>query len=372
MPNLLGSPPAATAIAAPISFAPRVASGPRLWMPERVVFTPAALDEEHGQRILKRVQALGLEVEKLKSNRVTGVRGEDERETYNRAKRTLAVVNAPASYTKLQPIPPSADWQFHVAEGCPAHCQYCYLAGSLSGPPTVRAFANLPMILSALPSYEKADKHETTFEASCYTDPLGIEHLTGSLAEAIKYFGGRERGGLRFVSKFSDVDDLLGLPHNGRTQARFSVNVPAVSRRFEGGTSRVEERIAAARKMALPRESGGGGYRIGFVVAPIMPVENWQHEYGMLLDSIAAAIDFEASVTFELITHRFTPGSKQVLLGWYPKTSLDLEEAGREVKTNKFGGTKFVYPKVAMKEMRTWFTSAITARMPLARLLYWT
>jgi len=370
MPNILEASPSATST--PISLALLVASGPRLWTPERIVFTPAALDEEHGQRILKRVQSLGLEVERLKSNRVTGVRGVGERETYNRAKRTLAVVNAPQSYTKLQPIPPSADWQFHLAEGCPAHCQYCYLAGSLTGPPMIRAFANLPMILGALPAYEKADKHETTFEASCYTDPLGIEHLTGSLAEAIKYFGTRERGSLRYTSKFSAVDSLLDLPHNGRTQARFSVNIPAVSRRFEGGTSRVEERIAAARKMALPRAQGGGGYRIGFVVAPIMPVESWREEYGALLDQIASAIDLEADVTFELITHRFTPGSKEVLLGWYPKTQLDLEEEGRDVKRNKFGGTKFVYAKATMKEMKAWFTSAIAAKMPRARVLYWT
>jgi spore photoproduct lyase len=365
--NLEAALPAASA---PVDFAPAVASGPRLWMPERVVFTPAALDEEHGQSILKRVEALGLPVERLKSNRVTGVRGEDERATYNRAKRTLAVVNAPASCTRLQPIPPSADWQFHLAEGCPAHCQYCYLAGSLSGPPVIRAFANLPMILGALPAYET--KEHSTFEASCYTDPLGIEHLTGSLAAVIKYFGTRRKGSLRFVSKFSAVDSLLDLPHNGQTQARLSVNVPSISRRFEGGTSRVEERIAAARKMALPQKEGGGGYRIGFVVAPIMPVENWRSEYGALLDWISVAIDFDADVTFELITHRFTPGSKEVLLGWYPKTQLDLDEAGRVEKRNKFGGTKYVYPREQMREMRAWFEAAIAARMPRARVLYWT
>jgi hypothetical protein len=33
---------------------------------------------------------------------------------------------------RLQPIPPSADWRLDLAEGCPAHCQYCYLAGSLA------------------------------------------------------------------------------------------------------------------------------------------------------------------------------------------------------------------------------------------------
>ena len=147
-----------------------------LWMPERVMFTPAALEEPWGQQILARVQSLDLPVEELPRNRLTGLRGEDERDTYNKSKRTLAVVTAPPSAFKLSPIPPSADWQFHIAEGCPAHCQYCYLAGSLSGPPVIRVFANLPQILGNLAAFERSGE-TTTFEASCYTDPLGIEHL---------------------------------------------------------------------------------------------------------------------------------------------------------------------------------------------------
>jgi hypothetical protein len=37
------------------------------------------------------------------------------------AKSTLAIVISPPSKRKLQPIPPSADWRFDLAEGCPAH-----------------------------------------------------------------------------------------------------------------------------------------------------------------------------------------------------------------------------------------------------------
>ncbi|RZK46648.1 MAG: radical SAM protein, partial [Hymenobacter sp.] len=160
-------------------------------MPKRVLFTPDALQEEYGQQLLARATALNLDIELLKSNRLTGLRGEDERATYRTAKTTLAVVNAPAGALRLQPTPPSADFQLNLAEGCPAHCQYCYLAGSLSGPPVVRAFANLPKLLANTQVYERADR-PVSFEASCYTDVLGIEHLTGALGEAVRYFAGRE------------------------------------------------------------------------------------------------------------------------------------------------------------------------------------
>ena len=343
---------------------------PRLWMPERVLFTPAALEERWGQQILSRVQSLSLPVEELPRNRLTGLRGEDERETYNKSKRTLAVVTAPPSAFKLTPIPPSADWQFHIAEGCPAHCQYCYLAGSLSGPPVIRVFANLPQILDNLAGYEQAGK-ATTYEVSCYTDPLGIEHLTGSLSMCIRHFGTRENGHLRWVSKFDAVDELLDLPHNGHTRCRMSVNAPPISGRFEGGTASVTARLQALRRLALPQSKGGGGYPVGLVIAPIMPVDDMS-QYTCLFDQISEALNFDCDLTFELISHRFTPGSKEVLQQWYPQTKLDMDEATRSVKRNKFGGTKYVYEADTMKRLRRFFEGEIAKRFPIARVLYWT
>jgi spore photoproduct lyase len=340
-------------------------------MPERVLFTPAALEEAWGQQILSRVQSLNLPVEELPRNRLTGLRGEDERETYNKSKRTLAIVTAPPSAFKLSPIPPSADWQFHIAEGCPAHCQYCYLAGSLSGPPVIRVFANLPQILDNLAVYEQAQK-ATTYEVSCYTDPLGIEHLTGSLNMCIRHFGTRENGHLRWVSKFDAVDELLDLPHNGHTRCRMSVNAAPISGRFEGGTASVTARLQALRRLALPRSKGGGAYPVGLVIAPIMPIDDWMSHYERLFDQISVALDFNCDLTFELISHRFTPGSKEVLQQWYPQTSLDMDEATRSVKRNKFGGTKYVYSWDTMKILRRFFEGEIAKRFPLARVLYWT
>jgi len=344
---------------------------PRLWLPEQVLFTPSALEEPWGQQILSRVQALNLPVEVLPRDRVTGIRGDDIRETYAIAKRTLAVVKAPPSHFKLSPIPPSADWQFHLAEGCPAHCQYCYLAGSLQGPPLIRAYANLPQILANLAAYERPGQ-PTTYEVSCYTDPLGIEHLTGSLAECIRYFGTRQDAHLRWVSKFNGVDHLLDLPHNGHTRCRMSVNAAPIAQKLEGGTASVAARLQALRRLGLSRSQGGGGYPIGLVIAPIMPIADWQMHYSQLFDAIEAAIDFDSDLTFELISHRFTPGSKDVLLSWYPKTTLDLDESTRSVKRNKFGGTKYVYDANTMKILRRFFEHEISRRFPQATVLYWT
>ncbi len=351
----------------------------KLWRPRRVLITADAYALPDGKAMLERASAYGAQVTRLTGNRLPPVTGETEQKRYAQAKTTFAIVVSPPGQRKLQPIPPSADWQFHVAQGCPAHCQYCYLAGSLSGPPVTRAYANLPEILEDLRSYagsgqvtskSRARAREgTTFEASCYTDPLGIEHLTGALEAAIRFFGDWDAPvQLRWTTKFDAVSRLASLEHRGRTRVRFSVNAAGITRDFEGGTANLAGRLRALRTMAL------SGYPVGLTIAPIMPLPEWKEQYTALLRAVAEAVSgIEGlDLTAELITHRFTPGSKEVLLGWYPKTTLDLREDARAEKRTKFGGFKYVYPKDAMEEMRGFFESTIAELLPAARILYWT
>ena len=230
--------------------------------------------------------------------------------------------------------------------------------------PVIKAYANLPQILGNLSNYER--KEHTTYEVSCYTDPLGIEHLTGSLAECIRYFGTREKAYLRWVSKFDRVDQLLDLPHNGHTRCRVSVNADPVAHGLEGGTATVAQRLQALRKLAVH------GYPIGIVIAPIMAIADWQLHYTQLFDLISKTLDLECDLTFELITHRFTPKSKEVLQTWYPNSKLDLNEDNRTSKRNKFGGVKYVYPRDTMTELKEFIQTEIDTRFAQAEILYWT
>ncbi len=345
----------------------------RPWVPRQVLVTPSAFSWPAGAATVERAAAVGATIIRLNADRLTGLPT-----AYRDAKTTMAVVTASPSRRRLQPIPPSADWRFDLAEGCPAHCSYCYLAGSLAGPPIVRVYANLPEILAELPdvvgrgrvtSLSDARAQEgTTFECSCYTDPLSIEHLTGSLAACITRFGEWDAAvQLRFTTKFDAVTPLLRLPHNRRTRIRFSVNA-AGAERHEGGTPRVAARLAALRTMA------DAGYPVGLTVAPILRLPDWAAAYDQLFADVAAALDGVAALdlTAELITHRFTPKSKQVLNGWYPGSPIEMDEAERARKMTKFGSVKWVFPKEQMAAMRRALEASLARRLPAARLLYWT
>ena len=221
-------------------------------------------------------------------------------------------------------------------------------------------------ILDNLDQYVQPDREMTTFEASCYTDPLGLEHLTGSLSAAIEWFGRREGVQLRWVTKYDRVEPLLGLAHHGRTRCRISLNAAGVARQLEGGTADLPARVEALRKLV------DAGYPVGVVLAPIMPIPDWRTAYAEVLDRVAAVTTATTDLTFELITHRFTPGSKQVLLDWYPNTGLDLDEAGRRKKYNKFGGHKFVYRREQLGELREWMYREIGERFGREAILYFT
>jgi spore photoproduct lyase len=370
--------------------APDVVDAPRAfrpWLPDRAQFTPAALAEPWGEQIRARVEALGVPVEVLGANRLVGLRGRTERETYRVAKRTLSVVAAPDGQLALSPIPPSADWQFHLAQGCPAHCQYCYLAGSLQGPPTVRVYANLPRVLDNLAGYVGrttgrraaeewgADAGCTSFEASCYTDPLGIEHLTGSLAEAVAFFGTDRRmarGRLRWTTKFSTpaaVAPLLALPHGGRTRARVSVNADRwrAASRAGGAGGRAPRRRGGARRGGLPagarRRAHHAGRRLARRVrgaarrgpprAAARPARRRRPDGGA--------------------HHAPVHGRQQARArGVVPEQHArdGRGSARREAHQVRVGEVRV--PAATMRAMRAWFAAELAARWPRARVLYWT
>ena len=344
-----------------------------------MLITRSARSFAHGREIAARAGALGVPVIELPGDRLNLDLPDDPRRAHAEAKSTLAVVVAPPGKLRLQPIAPSADWRVDLAEGCPAHCSYCYLAGSLKGPPITRAYANLNEILSVLPSYlgtgtitsriPARAAEGTTFEASCYTDPLALEHLTSSLSALIAWFGRLQADAqLRFTTKFASVEPLLVLDHGGRTRMRVSLN-PKLFARFEGGTAPVAERLIAMRRMA------DAGYRIGLTIAPIIAAEGWEQAYAGLLADVAQALagaPATADLTVELITHRYTAGSKAVLESWYPGSALDLGTADRAEKRTKFGSVKHVYDAATMRRLRGFFEVEIARMLPAARILYWT
>ncbi|MBC8079583.1 MAG: spore photoproduct lyase [Gorillibacterium sp.] len=339
-----------------------------VFIPELVYFEPDALLYPKGQKILAWANAKGLPISMTTShNRITDLPGDSELAKYRIAKRTLVV--GIRKTLKFDTCKPSAEYAIPIATGCMAHCHYCYLQTTLGAKPYIRVYVNTDDIMEMARTYIDERKPEITrFEAACTSDPVGLEHITGSLAELIEFMADQEYGRLRFVTKFNHVEPLLKLRHNNNTRIRFSVNSDYVIKNFEPGTSKFHERIEAAGKIA------SAGYPLGFIIAPIIWYEGWQDGYYELLEKLSHTIPKEVwpSLTFELIQHRYTKTAKAVILKRYPKTKLEMEEETRKYKWGRWGQGKYVYPDEQAGLLKDFFYTHISEIFPASTIEYFT
>lgn len=346
----------------------RPSPGLQTFLPELVYFEPDALDYPKGHKIMEWAKQAGLPIRMTSShNRITNLPGESELEKYKIAKRTLVVgIRKTLTFDQSKP---SAEYALPIATGCMAHCHYCYLQTTLGAKPYIRVYVNMDDILNAAEGYIKERAPEITrFEAACTSDPVGLEHITGSLQETIAFMAKQPLGRLRFVTKFHHVEPLLNVEHNGNTRIRFSVNADYVIKNFEPATSSFQDRIEAAGKVAR------AGYPLGFIIAPIIWFDGWEEGYAELLDKLKATVPPEAekTMTFELIQHRFTKTSKRVILERYPKTKLEMDEAKRKYKWGRWGQGKYVYPDEQATALREFITEQIFGKFPQATIDYFT
>lgn len=337
-----------------------------MFQPTRVFFEQASLEYPLGRELYDRFKRTGVHVALIGShNRVTGIPGKTPREAYLEAKRTLVVgVRRTLAFSTCKP---SAHYQLPLSTSCTGQCQYCYLQTTLGKKPYVRVYVNTDEILAQAEKYIKKRAPEITFfEGAATSDPVPVEPYTGSLAKAIEFFGKQPLGRFRFVTKFTDVDTLLGIDHRGHTHFRFSINTEQVIKAYEHGTPRATARLKAARQVAQ------AGYPLGFLIAPIFCYENWQEGYSHLLRSLAEELGETVSseLTFELISHRFTASAKRRILEVFPDTTLPMEEEKRQYKFGQFGYGKYVYPKETMEEIKEFFYREIGTYFPQGKIEY--
>ncbi|MGI6066473.1 MAG: spore photoproduct lyase [Bacillota bacterium] len=336
------------------------------FIPKRVFFELQSLEYPLGRDLWERFRSMNIPVEKIKShNRVTGIPGKTPRQAWVEAKSTLVV--GVRKTLKFEKCKPSAHYQLPITTSCPGKCEYCYLQTTLGKKPYLRLYVNQEEILQQTADYIKERIPEITlFEGAATSDPLPVEPYSGALAKTIEFFSRQEYGRFRFVTKFTNVESLLELPHNGHTRFRFSLNSDYVISSFEHGTPTLPERIEAASKVSRAH------YPLGFIIAPIMAHSEWQKEYRTLLIELKNQLDPAAlqDLSFELITHRYTKRAKENILALFPETNLPMSEEERRIKYGQFGYIKYIYPEDTYKALKEFFFTEIQNLFPAAKISY--
>ncbi|MDD3654413.1 MAG: spore photoproduct lyase [Desulfotomaculaceae bacterium] len=334
------------------------------FIPKRVIFEKDALQYPLGEKLWIYFRDLGVETSFATShNRITSIPGKTPAEGYFEGKRTMVV--GVRRTLRFETCKPSAHFQLPLTTSCPGKCEYCYLLTNLGKKTYLRVYVNVEEILAVARDYiEKRKPEVTVFEGAATSDPLAVEPYTGQLGRTIEFFGSQEYARFRFVTKFTNVDSLLDVPHHGHTRFRFSVNTRQIIDQFEHATPSLTERLVAAQKVAT------AGFPLGFIIAPIIAEKGWQDSYRELFQTLSAGFGHVPGLTFEFITHRFTKRAKANILEVFPGTRLNLDEEARTFKFGQFGYGKYVYPDELLKEIRAEFKTMSKEYFPGAEVKY--
>lgn len=336
------------------------------FMPKRVLFEQDALQYPLGRKLFERFSNTGVEISMLKShNRVTNIPGRTPQQAYAEGKNTL--VAGVRRTLDFESCKPSAHYQLPLATGCMGMCMYCYLNTQLGKKPYMRVYVNIEEILDKAAAYIKERAPEITyFEGAATSDPIPVEPYTGSLLQTISFFGRQELGRFRFVTKFTDVDGILDAAHNGHTTVRFSLNSDRIIKKYEHRTAAMEERVLAARKIAEH------DYPLGFIIAPVILYDGWEEDYGGLLHELEDKLGKyrERSISFEIISHRFTARAKKNINEIFPENDIPMNEEERRFKYGQFGYGKYVYNKEDLSKMEMFFRERIALIFPNSIINY--
>lgn len=338
-----------------------------MFIPKRILVEKEAMNYDMGHNILDFFKEdKNIEVIQLTNNRINErIPGESLYDIYREGKNTL-VIGIKKGF-KFQTCKPSANYQLPLMSGCMGHCQYCYLNTNLGKKPYVKVYVNIEDILKQAQKYITERLPETTiFEGSATSDPVALEPYTNSLKQTIKFFSETNSGGFRFVTKYTDVDTLLNINHNNKTEIRFTLNTNKMIKEYEGRNPSLEKRLEACTKIL------DAGYPLGFIIAPILLYENWKEDYHRLLLSIYNSLPKNKvhPLTFEIISHRFTTRAKNIITEVFPNNSLPMNEDDRAFKYGQFGYGKYIYKKPEIDEIKEFFQSQINSIFEHANIKY--
>lgn len=327
-----------------------------MFIPQRILFEKGALDYEMGRNIYNTFKdSKNVEIINLTSNKVKQhIPGENLFNFYRQGKNTL-VVGIKKGF-KFQSCKPSAHYQLPLVSGCIGHCEYCYLNTNLGDKPYIKINVNIDDIFNQAQKYiDERLPSITIFEGSATSDPIPIEPYTNSLKKTIEFFANSSNGRFRFVTKYSDIDNLLDINHNGNTEVRFTLNTDKVIKDFENRTASADMRLDACAKVVK------AGYPTGFIIAPVFLYDRWKEDYKDLLVKLKEKLpsDLNYPVTFEVISHRYTTRAKNIILEVFPETTVPMIDEERVYKYGQFGYGKYVYSKEQIKEIKEFFTLEI-------------
>ena len=203
---------------------------------------------------------------------------------------------------------------------CPYDCSYCFLQNYLNDG-SLKVVGDEKTLLDEVK--EKCNQEPNrlfrigTWELG---DSLALEHETGQAQRLIKAFTSIPNALLELKTKSDCVDPILSINHQLKTVVSWSLNSNYIIHHQEHKTARLNERLAAIKKVV------DAGYLIGLHFDPMIIHPNWKKEYQSLISNVFSVAPANQIAWISVGSLRFNPEMKKKIENNFPKSALTSTE----------------------------------------------
>lgn len=332
-----------------------------VFKPAKVYYERGILNYSLGERLFDKFKNSGLPLIEIENhNKIPELRELPDK-NFIKLKRYLIL--GVRKSLRLVPNNRSADYIVpFTSSGCSAACLYCYLVCTFFKNSYLRIFVNRQEMMNEIKKNARKQEALKVYEIGSNSDMVLENQFTGNLRWALEEFSAIKNARCTFATKFSQVDDLLDIEHNGKTQVRISVNPSEIIKKVELGTSRLKDRMEAANKLFA------AGYRVGINIAPIILKEGWQEEYLGLLTELRNKLNDELlkNTFFELIFMTYGLANETINTAALPKAVNIFEKDKMRPK----GRGKYCYKPEIHSQAADFFRRQIQTKFPKASISY--
>ncbi len=307
------------------------------YRPEKVVVEKGSEELPLTKRILERLSDLPVEILEDLDPVMKGL--SNEIDPFSQGKKWLWISTYRGKFLKKCPGTQGflcCNYSVvNASTGCPLECSYCILQGYLSNNPMLRLFANTDDLFAELrTAFSSSMNRQFRVGTGELTDSLALDSITEFSRDLITFFGRQRNAILELKTKTDHVENLLDLPHNGKTVIAWSVNPECVIRSEERACATLAERLTAARRCQA------SGYGIAFHFDPILFTPGWERSYAEVVKGVFASVPAESIAWISLGGLRYPPELKEIIRRRFPR-SLVITGEMVPCPDNKF---RFVRP----------------------------
>lgn len=277
-------------------------------------------DTTEAERIRKNCERLGLPFSWVNKIPQSGQNGEAK---LREERGILVLLDRRSPFIEKFRHPKGLCYPFYklsVHNNCNFWCEYCYLYMTFYMRPQSLHYINFYRMFNEIDDFSKLNvkKRFQILNLGELGDPLATDDITEFSKKIIPYVGDKDNVKILFLTKSTNVNNLLDLNHNNHTILSWSINCDLIAEKLEHRVPKPIERVeAAARAQQV-------GYEIRFRIDPLFWFDGWQGEYKKAIQAIA---DHTKPSLITLGAYRPTEGLINHIKSRFPLSNLiRLEE----------------------------------------------